>query len=128
MAQTAIDPEDALYDAGATDGYYQVKGAGYVPADAASGTPAAATIDLNTPDDTGCLITHNYATGETTLKWDKADPLGPDMFGTADDVDVAIEDITRGRSTRLELFEAFQSLVTASSSDSISHVEGNHRG
>lgn len=116
MAETTIDPEDALYEAGATDGFYQVKGAAYVPADAVSGTPATATIDLNTPDDTGCLLTHDYATGTTTLKWDTGNPLGPDMFGTADDVQVAIEDITRGRSDHRELFGAFQALITAASS------------
>jgi len=112
MAETAIDPEDALYEAGATDGFYQVKGAAYVPADAASGAPATATITLNTPDDTGCLLTHDYATGKTALKWATGNPLGPDLFGTADDVDVAIEDITRGRSDHRELFEAFQAEMT----------------
>lgn len=116
MAENQIHPETALYDAGASGGYYsEVVGASYTPADPASGTPATATIDLSTPDHTGCLLTHNYATSETTLKWDTEDPLGPDLYGTADDVDVAIEDITRGRSTRLELFEAFQNLVRAAS-------------
>lgn len=113
MAENKIHPESALYDAGASDGYYEIVGASYSPADPAAGTPATATIDLSTPDHTGCLLTHNYATGETALKWDTEDPLGPEIFGTADDVDVAIEDITRGRSSRLGLFEAFQALITA---------------
>lgn len=69
MADT-IHPEDALSNAGASDGYYEIVGASYTPADAASGAPATATIDLSTVDQTGCLLTHNYATGETTLKWD----------------------------------------------------------
>jgi hypothetical protein len=115
MAENQIHPEDALYDAGAKDGFYQIVGASYAPADDAASTPATATIDLSTPDQTGCLLTHNYATGETTLKWDKEDPLGPDMYGTADDVDVAIEDITRGRCDHRELFEAFQTQMTTSS-------------
>jgi hypothetical protein len=117
MADNKIHPEDALYEAGAKDGYYQIVGASYLLADAAAGTPATATIDLSTPDQTGCLLTHNYATGETTLKWDKEDPLGPDMFGTADDVDVAIEDITRGRMDHRALFEAFQAQMTAAGQD-----------
>jgi uncharacterized protein YjbK len=106
MADT-IHPEDALSNAGASDGYYEIVGASYTPADAASGAPATATIDLSTVDQTGCLLTHNYATGETTLKWD-TEPLDPDMFGTADDVEVAIEDITRGQLDHQALFEAFQ--------------------
>jgi hypothetical protein len=118
LAENQIHTEDALFDAGASSAFYEIVGASYSPADAAAGKPATATatIDLSTVDHTGCLLTHNYATGETALKWDKEDPLGPDMFGTADDVDVAIEDITRGRSNRLELFEAFQALILAASS------------
>ena len=61
---------------------------------------------------TGCLLTHTYATGETTLKWD-TEPLAPDMYGTADDVQVAIEDITRGQLDHQALFEAFQTEITA---------------
>jgi hypothetical protein len=116
LAENQIHTEDALFDAGASSAFYEIVGASYSPADAVTGTPATATIDLSTADHTGCLLTHNYATGETALKWDTEDPLGPDMFGTADDVDVAIEDITRGRSNRLELFEAFQALILAASS------------
>jgi hypothetical protein len=112
MAENQIHPEDALYDAGAKDGYYQIVGASFAPADAAAGKPATATVDLSTPDHTGCLLTHNYATGETTLKWD-TEPLDPEMYGTADDVDVAIEDITRGRLEHRALFEAFQAQMTA---------------
>ena len=117
MAENKIHPEDALSDAGASNGYYEIVGASYAPADAAAGTPATATIDLSTVDQTGCLLTHNYATGETTLKWDSDSPLDAAMFGTGDDVDVAIEDITRGRATRQELFEAFQSLILAAGQD-----------
>jgi hypothetical protein len=113
MADNEIHPEDALFEAGASSAYYEIVGASYAPADAAAGAPATATIDLSTVDQTGCLLTHNYGTGETTLKWDKEDPLGPDMFGTADDIDVAIEDITRGQLDHQALFAAFQAQVTA---------------
>lgn len=115
MAENQIHPEDALFDAGAKDGYYQIVEVGYAPADPASGAPATATIDLSTPDHTGCLLTHDYATGETTLKWDTEDPLGPDMYGIADDVQTAVEDITRGRLDHRALFEAFQARMTAGS-------------
>jgi hypothetical protein len=112
MAENPIHPEDALFNAGASDQYYEIVGASYTPADAVAGTPSTASIDLSTVDQTGCLLTHNYATGETALKWDKEDPLGPDMFGTADDVDVAIEDITRGQLDHRALFEAFRAQMT----------------
>ncbi|MCB5280552.1 hypothetical protein [Arthrobacter sp. ES1] len=114
MAENQIHPEDALSEAGASSGYYEVVGASYSPADNAAGTPATATIDLSTVDHTGCLLTHNYATGETTLKWD-SEPLDREMYGTADDVDVAIEDITRGQLDHSALFEAFQTQMGAGS-------------
>lgn len=113
MAKNQIHPEEALFNAGAGDGYYEIVGASYTPADAVAGSPAAATIDLSTVDQTGCLLTHDYATGETTLKWDTESPLDPDMYGTADDVQVAIEDITRGQLDHRALFEAFQVQMTA---------------
>jgi hypothetical protein len=72
-----------------------------------------ATIDLSTVDQTGCRLTYNYASGETTLKWDSEDPPGPDMCTTADDVQVAVEDITRGQLDHRELFEAFQDQMIA---------------
>jgi hypothetical protein len=113
LAENQIHTEDALFDAGASSAFYEIVGASYSPADAVTGTPATATIDLSTVDHTGCLLTHNYATGETTLKWDTEDPLGPDMFGTADDVQVAIEDITRGQLDHRALFKAFRAKMTA---------------
>jgi hypothetical protein len=112
MAESKIHPESALFNAGASDGHYEIVGASYAPADSAAGTPASATIDLSTPDHTGCLLTHNYATGETTLKWD-TEPMDPEMFGTAEDVQVAIEDITRGQLDHRALFEAFRIQMTA---------------
>ncbi len=112
MAES-IHPEDALFNAGASDGYYEIVGASYAPADTATGTPAAATIDLSTMDQTGCLLPHNYETAETTLRWD-ADALytGPTMYGTADDIQIAVEDITRGQLEHLALFEAFRAQIT----------------
>jgi hypothetical protein len=62
---------------------------------------------------TGCLLTHIYGAGETTLKWDPASPLDPDRYGTADNVQVPIGDITRGQLDHRALFEAFQIEIAA---------------
>lgn len=106
----AIHPEQALFQAGASEGHcYEIVGASYTPADA-GGTRETATIDLSTPDHTGGLLTHDYVTGETTLKWDGEDNL----FGTEDDVRTAVEDITRGRLDAQELFAAFQEQMAPS--------------
>lgn len=64
-------------------------------------------------DRTGCLLTHDYGTGETTLKWDSDSPLDPELYGTADDVQTGIEDITRGQLDHRALFDAFQAQTTA---------------
>lgn len=114
MTETALHPEDALSDAGASDGYYEILGASYAASDPATGTPATATIDLSTEDQTGCLLTHDYATGKTTLKWDTENPFGPAMYGTDDDVQVAVEDITHGQLDHRALFDAFQMHMTSS--------------
>lgn len=101
---TTMHPEQALFEAGASNGHcYEIVGASYTPADPAAGTPETATIDLSTPDHTGGLLTHDYLTGNTTLKWDAPG----DLYGTDEDVDVAVEDITRGRLDAQELFAAF---------------------
>lgn len=112
MVQT-MHPEDALFEAGACSAFYEIVEAGYAPSDPATGTPATATIDLSTVDQTGCLLTHDYSTGETTLKWD-SEP-GQNLMGSADDVQTAVEDITRGRLDRKALFAAFQTLMTVGS-------------
>lgn len=109
MVET-MHPEDALWEAGASDGYYEIVGASYAPSDPATGTPATATIDLSTADRTGCLLTHDYSTGETVLKWDSNS--GENLYGTADDVQTAVEDITRCALDPKALFDAFQSLMT----------------
>lgn len=105
-----MHPEEALYQAGASDGYYEVVGAKYTP------ETNTATIDLSTPEQTGCLLTHNYLTGETILEWD-AELLSPgaDRRGTADDMREAIGGITRWQSTDVQLFTAFRDLVLAHS-------------
>ncbi|ALE93767.1 hypothetical protein AOC05_17900 [Arthrobacter alpinus] len=64
-------------------------------------------------DQTGCLLTHDYSTSETTLKWD-TELFDPDRYGTADDVQTAIEGITGGRLDHRALFAAFQVQMTAS--------------
>jgi hypothetical protein len=109
MVET-MHPEDALSDAGVSDGYYEIVGASYAPSDPTAGAPATATIDLSTVDRTGCLLTHDYSTGETTLKWDS--DLGENLYGSADDVQTAVEDITRGLLDHRALFNAFQGLMT----------------
>lgn len=106
---TSLHAEQALYQAGADDGYYEIVGARYTPADPASGEPATASIDLSTVDQTGCLLTHDYATGKTTLKWD-----GEDLYGNDEDIAIAIEDITHGGLGHQELFNAFQEQMTGS--------------
>lgn len=105
-----MHPEEALYQAGADNGNYEVVGASYSP------ETNTATINLSTPDLTGCLLTHNYLTGETILEWD-AELLNPgaDLRGTADDVREAIGDITRWQSTDVQLFGAFRDLMRAHS-------------
>ena len=101
----AIHPEQALFQAGASDGHcYEIVGASYTPADAASETRETATIDLSTADHTGGLLTHDYVTGTTTLAWDDDYTLS----GTDEDIATAVEDITRGRLDPQELFTAFQ--------------------
>lgn len=112
-----IHPEDALFNAGASGGYYEIVGAGYTPSDTDAGTPAVSTIDLSTMDQTGCLLTHNHETGETTLKWD-AEPLGQHLYGTADDIQTAVEDITRGQLDHQALFEAFRAHMTGTAAGS----------
>ena len=109
MVET-MHPEDALWEAGASDGYYEIVGASYAPSDPATGTPATATIDLSTVDRTGCLLTHDYSTGITTLKWDS--DAQENLYGTPDDVQTAVEDITRGALDSRALFDAFQGLMT----------------
>lgn len=109
MVQT-MHPEDALFEAGACSAFYEIVGASYEPSDPSTGMPATATIDLSTVDRTGCLLTHDYSTGQTTLKWDSG--LGESLMGSADDIRAAVEDITRGRLNNRELFAAFQSLMT----------------
>lgn len=109
MEQT-MHPEDALLEAGAGNGFYEIVGASYAPNDPATGTPATATIDLSTADRTGCLLTHDYSTGETTLKWDSE--TGGNLMGTFDDVQTAVEDIMRGLLDHTALFAAFQTLMT----------------
>lgn len=104
-----IHPEDALFKAGASDGYYEIVGAGYTPATGDSTETAA--IDLSTVDHTGCLLTHDYGTGKTTLKWDT--DFGEGLYGDAEDVRVVIEDITREPMRPRELFAAFREAVTA---------------
>ena len=103
-----IHPEDALFNAGASDGYFEIVGASYTPGDGT--TAASATIDLSTVDQTGCPITHNYGTAETTLKCDS--DLGEQLQGSTDDVQMAIEDITRGRMDHQALLAAFQDAMT----------------
>lgn len=101
----AVHPEQALFQAGASDGHcYEIVGASYTPADAASGTRETATIDLSTADHTGGLLTHDYVTGTTTLAWDDDYTLS----GTDEDIATAVEDITRGRLDSQELFTAFR--------------------
>ena len=109
MVET-MHPEDALWEAGASDGYYEIVGASYAPSDPATGTPATATIDLSTVDRTGCLLAHDYSTGVTTLKWDS--DAQENLYGTSDDVQTALEDITRGALDSKALFDAFQGLMT----------------
>jgi hypothetical protein len=109
MGET-MHPEDALWEAGASDGYYEIVGASYTPSDPATGTPATATIDLSTADQTGCLLKHDYSSGQTTLKWDS--DQGENLYGTADDVRTAVEDITHGALDSKTLFDAFQGLMT----------------
>ncbi|MET3172894.1 UNVERIFIED_ORG: hypothetical protein ABIB52_000722 [Arthrobacter sp. UYCu721] len=104
-----IHAEDALFNAGASDGYYEIVGASYTPGDGTTG--GSATIDLSTMDRTGCLLTHDYGTRETVLKWDSDG--GEELYGSADDVQTAIEDITRGQLDHRALFEAFQIQMTA---------------
>ncbi|MFJ2662553.1 hypothetical protein [Arthrobacter koreensis] len=106
-----MHPEHALFLAGASNGHcYEIVGASYTPADPAAGVPETATIDLSTPDHTGGLLTHDYGTGNTTLKWDTPG----DLYGNDGDVDVAVEDITRGALDVQELFAAFlEQLVSA---------------
>jgi hypothetical protein len=118
MTEAALHPEDALSDAGASDAYYQIVGAGYAASDPATGTPATATIDLSTEDETGCLLTHDYSTGKTTLKWDTENPFAPAMHGTDADVQVAVEDITHGQMDHRALFDAFQAHMTSGSTGS----------
>ncbi|MGY4541180.1 hypothetical protein ACVWY0_001089 [Arthrobacter sp. UYNi723] len=108
-----IHPEDALFNAGTSDGYYEIVGASYTPGDGT--TASTVTIDLSTMDRTGCLLTHDYSTGETVLKWD-TEPMDPDLYGSADDVQTAVEDITRGRLDHGALFESFQAQMTAGGS------------
>jgi hypothetical protein len=103
-----IHPEDALFNAGASNGYYEIVGASYTPGGGT--TAASATIDLSTVDQTGCLLTHDYGTAETTLKWDS--DFGEQLWGSADDVQTAIEDITHGRMNHQALFAAFQAAMT----------------
>lgn len=107
-------PEDALYEAGARSGYYEIVGASYTPA--TESQPAAATIDLSTVDQTGCLLTHNYGTAETVLKWDTEMP-GEVLMGTSDDVLEAIHGITGGSMGPVDLFTGFQFKMTAGPSD-----------
>lgn len=105
----AMHPEQALFQAGASDGHcYEIVGASYESADRADGSPEAATIDLGTADQTGCLLTHDYGTGATALKWD-----GGELYGTDEDVQTAIEDITGGRLNHQALFAAFRLQMTA---------------
>lgn len=108
-----IHPEDALYAAGAKDAYYEIVGAGYYPA--IGSEPATATIDLSTPDHTGCLITHCYDSGETILKWDS--DFGSGSHGDAEDILVAIGDLTGTSITAVAFFEAFREAITASVSE-----------
>lgn len=108
----AIHPEDALFNAGASNGYYEIVGASYAPADTAAGTPALSTIDLSTMDQTGCLLTHDHAAGKTTLKWDSVFPSS-EMYGTDDDVQMAVDDITHCELDHKALFAAFQAQMTA---------------
>ena len=101
----AIHPEQALFQAGVSDGHcYEIVGASYTPADAASGARETATIDLSTADHTGGLLTHDYGTSITTLAWDDDYTLS----GTDEDIATAVEDITRGRLDSQQLFTAFR--------------------
>lgn len=101
-------PEQALFQAGASDGHcYEIVGASY--GSPAAGQPETATIDLSTPDQTGCLLTHDYGTGATTLKWDG----GGELYGTEEDVQTAVEDITGGRLNHQALFIAFRMQMTS---------------
>lgn len=99
-----VHPEEALFHAGASDGYYEIVGASYAPG--ANPGSGMAMIDLSTVDQTGCLLKHDYCTGETTLKWDS--DFGENLMGSADDVQTAIEDITHGAMDHRALFAAFQ--------------------
>lgn len=87
-------PEDALSDSGASDGYYEIVGADLKDDEA--------IIDLSTVDQTGGKLKHNYGTGETTWHWDGAGQ------GSAEDVQMAVEDITRGQKDARQLFDGFR--------------------
>lgn len=110
-----IHPEDALFNAGASNGYYEIVGASYTPGHGT--TASTATIDLSTMDRTGCLLTHDYSTGETVLKWDS--DLGEELYGSADDVQTAVEDITRGTLDHQALFAAFQANMAAAENTAV---------
>lgn len=107
---TPLHVEEALFQAGASDGYYEIVGVSYTPVE--NGKPSIATIDLSTIDQTGCLLTHDYASKKTTLKWDS--DIGTSLYGSPDDVQTAVEDITRGALDHQGLFAAFRAQMTAS--------------
>lgn len=107
---TALHVEKALFQAGASDGYYEIIGASYVPEK--SGAPGTGTIDLSTVDHTGCLLIHDYGSEKTTLVWDS--DIGTSLHGSDDDVETAIEDITGGSLDHKGLFAAFRTQMTAS--------------
>lgn len=108
---TALHADEALFQAGASDGYYEIVGASYTPGKPEA--PSTATIDLSTVDQTGCLLKHDYGTEKTTLVWDS--DIGTNLQGSDDDVRTAIEDITRGALDHKALFAAFRSQMTANS-------------
>lgn len=83
---------DAIYNAGANDGYtFEIR-------EAVLYDNAKAAIILDNEDGTGGTLTHDYATGKTAWEFEHSGP------GSEDDVQIAIEDITKGTMTASELF------------------------
>lgn len=108
----ALHTEEALFQAGASDGYYEIVGASFTPGKPEA--PGTATIDLSTVDQTGCLLKHDYGTGKTTLIWDS--DFGTSLHGSDDDVRTAIEDITRGALDHKAIFAAFRDRMSTTNS------------
>lgn len=91
---------DALADAGIKSGHaFDVASAGY------DRELSVAHIDLTNEEGTGGTLFHDYRSGETRWEWEDQ-WMGE---GSSDDVEIAVEDITREPGTAKEMFDRFRS-------------------